>query len=102
MRGKELGGAERDEEEEETEGTCCASQAVGQTVCEAPGKAKEWRDGSEGAEAREDVERALRGMTVEKAWASKSSAEKVSLWKLWGLRGPDLPLGWKILGSTGG
>lgn len=105
--GKELRGVEDEEEEtEEKEGILCAFQALGQAACEVSWEVGGWRDGSEGEDEREEVERALEGVKVEKTWASKPSAGEEVLWKLWGLRGAetgtDPALGWNILGSAGG
>lgn len=59
-------------------------------VCEVSETVGGLRDGTEGEEERVEVERALEGMKVEKAWASKPSAGDESLWKLWGLRGAEI------------
>ncbi len=59
-------------------------------VLEVSKTAGGWRDGSGGEEEREVVERALEWVKVEKAWASKPSIGKESLWKLWGLRGAEM------------
>lgn len=49
-----------------------------------------WSNGSEGEEEREEVERALDGINVVKAWTFKPSAEAVPLWKLRGLREAEM------------
>lgn len=57
-------------------------------VCEVSKKAGGWRGGSE--DEREEVGRDVGGVKVEKAWATKLSAEEEPLWKLWGLRGAEM------------
>lgn len=57
-------------------------------VCEVSERAGRWIDGSE--EEREEVEKDLGGVKVEKAWATKPSAGEDPLWKLWGLRGAEM------------
>lgn len=78
-RGKELRGAEEEEEvgTEEEEGTLCALQAVWEDSNMEGG----WRDGSED---KEEVEKDLEeeGVKEEKTVASKASAGEESQWKL--------------------